>query len=80
MTGYPVVTIEQEVETALGAAWLAGLGAGCGCATTRWVAGLRCARAVPDPARRACYVQLLGVYSSLCPSLRGAMPRLCDIG
>ncbi|CBW75911.1 Xylulose kinase (EC 2.7.1.17) [Mycetohabitans rhizoxinica HKI 454] len=44
VTGYPVITIELEVEAALGAAWLTGLGAG-GYATTQSAAGPGCASA-----------------------------------
>ena len=77
VTGYPVVTIEQEVEAALGAALLAGLGAGVvtrEAAARGWVT-LR-ERAHPDAARREVYARQFDVYKGLYPALKDSMHRL----
>lgn len=77
ITGYPVQTIGQNVEAALGAALLAGLGIGLvtpGQAAGGWVSLVP--RAQPDPAARDAYDRLFGVYIDLYPALRDTMHRL----
>jgi ribulokinase len=77
VTGYPVVTIEQEVEAALGAALLAGLGAGVvtpQAAERGWIT-LR-ERARPDATRHDVYARQFGVYKDLYPALKTSMHRL----
>jgi len=77
VTGYPVYTIQQDVEAAMGAALLAALGAGL---VTReraqrgWITLVE--RATPDPARRALYARRFGVYADLYPALKPLMHRL----
>jgi len=77
ITGYPVQTIEQNVEAALGAALLAGLGVGLvtpAQAAGGWVTLIP--RAQPDMAAQATYDRLFGVYTDLYPALRDTMHRL----
>jgi sugar (pentulose or hexulose) kinase len=77
ITGYPVFTIEEEVEAALGAAMLAALGAGLIDAATAergWVTLVE--RARPEPAAQAVYRERFDIYKSLYPVLRDAMHRL----
>jgi len=77
ITGYPVQTIEQNVEAALGAALLAGLGVGLvtpAQAAGGWVTLIP--RAQPDMAVQATYARLFGVYTDLYPALRDTMHRL----
>jgi len=77
VTGFPVYTIEQDVEAAMGAALLAALGAGL---VTReraqhgWVTLIE--RARPDASREALYAERFGVYADLYPALRSLMHRL----
>ncbi|GLU33047.1 FGGY-family carbohydrate kinase [Trinickia caryophylli] len=80
VTGYPVFTIEQEVEAAIGAALLAAIGTGLASeeeAARGWVT-LR-AHAKPDAGRRAVYTRQFEVYKQLYPALRDAMHRLRDV-
>ncbi|MEX3956667.1 FGGY-family carbohydrate kinase [Trinickia sp. EG282A] len=77
VTGYPVFTIEQEVEAAMGAALLAAIGSGLAdevAATRGWVTLREHAR--PDPARRAIYARQFEVYKELYPALQASMHRL----
>jgi sugar (pentulose or hexulose) kinase len=77
ITGYPVFTIEEEVEAALGAAMLAALGAGlidAAMAESGWVTLVE--RARPEPAAQAVYRERFDIYKSLYPVLRDAMHRL----
>jgi xylulokinase len=79
VTGYPVFTIEQEVEAAMGAALLAAFGVGAvtlGDAQRGWVS-LR-ERARPDAARRSIYARQFDVYKSLYPALMPSMHRLSE--
>ncbi|WDD92965.1 FGGY-family carbohydrate kinase [Burkholderia sp. FERM BP-3421] len=77
VTGFPVWTIEQDVEAAMGAALLAALGAGLvddAAARRGWVTLAE--RARPDPERRALYDARFGVYADLYPALRPLMHRV----
>ncbi|MDR5736520.1 MULTISPECIES: FGGY-family carbohydrate kinase [unclassified Caballeronia] len=77
VTGYPVVSIEQEVEAAMGAALLAALGAGLISRETAeggWVTLVE--RATPDGGRQRVYQERFGVYVDLYPALKDAMHRL----
>lgn len=77
ITGYPVQTIEQNVEAALGAALLAGLGVGLVTpeqAAGGWVRLIP--RAQPDPAAKDTYAHLFNVYTDLYPALKETMHRL----
>ncbi|HTH58817.1 MAG TPA: FGGY-family carbohydrate kinase [Paraburkholderia sp.] len=77
VTGYPVYTIQEDVEAAMGAALLAALGAGL---VTRedaqrgWVTLIE--RARPDASRRALYAKRFAVYADLYPALKPLMHRL----
>jgi xylulokinase len=77
VTGYPVYTIEQDVEAAMGAALLAALGTGIvteDAAVRGWVTLREHAR--PDAARRAVYAQRFAVYKALYPALQDSMHAL----
>ncbi|TDV13932.1 FGGY-family carbohydrate kinase [Paraburkholderia caballeronis] len=77
VTGYPVYTIEQDVEAAMGAALLAALGAGLVSRETAqrgWITLVE--RATPDASRRALYAERFGIYADLYPALRPLMHRL----
>ncbi|WP_323122042.1 FGGY-family carbohydrate kinase [Burkholderia alba] len=77
VTGFPVWTLEQDVEAAMGAALLAALGAGLvdrDAARRGWVTLAE--RARPDPVRRALYDERFGVYADLYPALRPLMHRV----
>jgi len=77
ISGYPVQTIEQNVEAALGAALLAGLGVGLvtpAQAADGWVTLIP--RAQPGPAAQATYDRLFGIYTDLYPALKDTMHRL----
>ena len=77
ITGYPVQTIEQNVEAPLGAALLAGLGVGLVTpeqAAGGWVDLIP--RAQPNPATQGTYDRLFGVYTDLYPALKDTMHRL----
>jgi xylulokinase len=79
ITGYPVWTIREDAEAALGAAHLAVLGAGLGDAdaAARWVTLVE--RATPDPARKRHYDAVFAVYASLYPALKPSMHALADL-
>jgi ribulokinase len=77
ITGYPVYTIEQDVEAAMGAALLAAVGVGLvshEAAQRGWVTLVE--RAQPDAARMSLYEQRFGVYTDLYPALKPVMHRL----
>jgi xylulokinase len=77
VTGYPVQSIEQEVEAAMGAALLAALGANLISRETAeggWVTLVD--RAEPDEARQRVYRDRFGVYLDLYPALKPLMHRL----
>jgi xylulokinase len=77
VTGYPVYTIEQDVEAAMGAALLAAVGVGLVSreeAQGGWVTLVE--RAQPDAVRMALYEQRFGVYTDLYPALKPVMHRL----
>lgn len=77
VTGYPVYTIEQDVEAAMGAALLAGVGVGLVSreeAQGGWVTLVE--RAQPDAVRMALYEQRFGIYTDLYPALKPVMHRL----
>ena len=76
VTGYPVWTIRENVEAALGAARLAALGIGLIDRNTddKWITLVP--RAEPVAARRPVYDALFGVYKDLYPALADSMHRL----
>ncbi len=77
ITGYPVFTIEEEVEAPLGAALLAAIGVGLITrerAAQGWVTLVE--RARPQGDARSTYDRLFGVYRDLYPALRDSMHRL----
>ena len=77
ITGFPVRTIAQEVEAALGAALLAALGAGLATpaqAEAGWVT-LR-ERALPEAQVAQAYDQGFMVFKDLYPALKPSMHRL----
>ncbi|SAL27712.1 xylulokinase [Caballeronia turbans] len=77
VTGYPVLSIEQDVEAAMGAALLAALGAGLVSRETAeggWVTLVE--RAQPDKERQRVYADRFGVYLDLYPALKPLMHRL----
>ena len=76
-TGFPVLTIAQDVEAALGAALLAALGVGLVTpeqAVAGWVTLVP--RARPRPHAQGIYDRLFRVYTELYPALKGSMHRL----
>ncbi len=77
VTGYPVRTIAENVEAALGAALLAALGTGLvtpEAASKGWVTLAE--RALPQPTAQRTYDKLFGAYRDLYPALRDTMHRL----
>jgi len=76
-TGYPVWTIAEDVEAALGAARLAAMSAGLPGSGESWVTLVE--RARPDPARKRHYDALFAVYVALYPALKGTMHALADL-
>jgi xylulokinase len=77
VTGFPVFTIEQDVEAAMGAALLAAVGVKLvtqEVAQGGWVTLVE--RARPEPQRQALYAERFEVYTDLYPSLKSAMHRL----
>ncbi len=75
-TGYPVWTIAEEVEAALGAARLAAMSAGL-VGSGDWVTLVE--RALPDPARKRRYDALFAAYVALYPALKDTMHALADL-
>jgi xylulokinase len=77
ITGYPVCTIAENVEAALGAALLAAVGAGlAGDAEVErgWVTLVP--RTLPDDAAHALYRERFAIYRELYPALKGTMHKL----
>ena len=75
VTGYPVWTIREDVEAAVGAARLAALGCGLVQADDAgWITLVE--RALPRPASQAVYDKLFEIYAALYPALAGSMHRL----
>ncbi|MCY0386491.1 FGGY-family carbohydrate kinase [Robbsia sp. Bb-Pol-6] len=77
ITGFPVLSIAEDVEAALGAALLAALGSGLvdrDAAKKGWVTLVE--RARPDPARQARYDDRFQIYADLYPALKPLMHRL----
>jgi ribulokinase len=77
VTGFPVVTIEQEIEAPMGAALLAALGVGAvtpESAARGWVTLREHAR--PRDAERERYARMFEVYKGLYPALKQSMHRL----
>ena len=77
VTGYPVYTIEQEVEATMGAALLAAVGIGAVSreeAEKGWVRLIQ--RATPEPTAQRTYARLFSVYVDLYPALKPIMHRL----
>lgn len=75
--GYPVWTIEQEVEAAMGAALLAAVGTQPvlpEVARKGWVPLVE--RARPDPQRVALYADRFDIYKGLYPAMKPFMHRL----
>ncbi len=75
-TGYPVFTIKENVEAALGAARLAALGVGLieRDSADKWITLV--ARATPDPERKRVYDAAFAIYKDLYPALRPSMHAL----
>ena len=76
-TGYPVWTIAEDVEAALGAARLASISVGLSGPSDRWVTLAE--RALPDPARKRRYDALYAAYVALYPALKGTMHALAGL-
>ncbi|WP_206951795.1 FGGY-family carbohydrate kinase [Trinickia acidisoli] len=77
VTGYPVFTIEQEVEAAMGAALLAAIGAGLvSDETARRGWSKLIERARPNAACLAQYAERFEVYTGLYPALKPFMHKL----
>jgi xylulokinase len=77
VTGYPVWSIEQQVEAPMGAALLAALGAGLITRETAeggWVTLIQ--RARPIDENQKLYNERFGVYVDLYPALKPIMHRL----
>jgi xylulokinase len=77
ITGYPVWTIEEEVEAAMGAALLAAVGVKLvshEVAQGGWVHLVE--RARPDRDREAMYRERFDIYKQLYPALKPLMHRL----
>lgn len=77
ITGYPVYTIAENVEAALGAALLAALGAGLvdkEAAQRGWVTLVP--RSTPQPAASAVYRRIFELYRDAYPALRPLMHRI----
>ncbi len=77
VTGYPVYTIEEEVEAAMGAALLGAVGLGLVSETEveqGWT-HLVC-RATPDSQTHQVYQQLFAVYEGLYPAMQSSMHAL----
>ena len=79
VTGYPVWTIKEDVEAALGAARMAALGVGLIAREDRdgWISLIE--RASPDPARKARYDAVFEIYAGLYPALRESMHALAAL-
>ena len=78
-TGFPVWTIQEDVEAALGAARLAATGAGL--AGPDWEGDwiTLAERAQPDSFRRPRYDTLFATYAALYPALKTTMHTLANL-
>ncbi len=77
VTGRPVLTIAEDVEAAMGAALLAGIGAGIVTqeqAAAGWVT--LTPHAQPRPDARKVYDELFAIYRALYPALKDSMHGL----
>ena len=75
ITGYPIWTIREDVEAAIGAARLAALG--CGLLhgnEAAWITLIE--RARPNPAAAARYDTMFAIYIDLYPALAASMHKL----
>ncbi len=79
VTGFPVWTIREDVEAALGAARMAALGVGLLARDggDDWITLVE--RATPDPARKRRYDAVFAVYAALYPALRDQMHALAAL-
>ena len=79
VTGFPVWTIREDVEAALGAARLAAIGSGLirPDDSDKWITLVE--RAVPDQARAIRYNALFAVFAGLYPALKGSMHALAGL-
>ena len=79
VTGFPVWTIREDVEAALGAARLAAIG--CGMIGTNdpdaWITLVE--RARPNRATQRCYDALFAIYVGLYPALKNSMHSLAGL-
>ena len=79
VTGFPVFTIEQDVEAAMGAALLAAYGVRLISRETAQKGWVRLVeRARPDVERQRLYADRFAVYADLYPALKSAMHRLAS--
>ena len=79
-TGYPVWTIQEDVEAAIGAARLAALGVGLANEADGepgWITLME--RTRPLSARKARYDALFAVYTALYPALKDSMYALAEL-
>lgn len=76
ITGFPVWTITEDVEAALGAARLAAINVGLS-GSGDWITLAE--RARPDPARKRRYDALFAAYVALYPALKGTMHALAEL-
>ena len=76
-TGYPVWTIEEDVEAALGAARLAARSVGRAEGGESWVHLTE--RALPDRSRKRRYDTLFAAYVALYPALKDTMHALAEL-
>ena len=79
VSGYPVWTIREDVEAALGAARLAAIGCGMIQADDpdRWITLIE--RAQPDPDRARVYDAMFAVFAGLYPALKNSMHALAGL-
>jgi sugar (pentulose or hexulose) kinase len=80
VTGRPVLTIEQDVEAAMGAAILAAHGVGLVTAEEvrrGWVTLVP--RAKPRPETAAVYDRLFEIYKGLYPAIKGTLHGLHEV-
>ena len=79
VTGFPVWTIREDVEAALGAARLAALGSGLIAVgdANDWITLAE--RATPNPATKHRYDALFAVYAGLYPALQPSMHALSKL-
>jgi xylulokinase len=79
VTGYPVWTIREDVEAALGAARLAALGVGLIAQSDgdSWITLVE--RAAPNPERKRHYDGIFEIYRGLYPALRDSMHGLARL-